>query len=469
MKLKNKKILFIGGPNGRDQWMLKISRELEKRFSTSSYFLGLGKGEDIFYRNEGVNKERIYHLTFDDSNKDLPNPDVNFVKLAEREYEFNSFDIWQITAPRKKKRLKFTQQAVLSWIQLFVKETERIIKEVRPDYFVSQGASSFASVVIYNILRKNGIIQMDIVNARIPNRFTFNDNFEDKWPLLIKEYQNIKKRNLTKEERDFAESFVNSFKEKPFKPDDSARIKVPFSKKVEKYVNYAKTFRYRKQLPDLRQYFWPIKDKFLEISGIFEMPQNDEKYVYYPLHIDPEVSTSLYGKWYVNQLALIENISRSLPSDYKLYVKEHILFYSSRPSYFHKWVKKFPNVRLISPHANSVELNKKSSLVLTITGTAGWEAILLQKPVITFGKIYYNIFEEVTNITEIEKLPALINDRFDKTIDKEKTLKFITAVHKSSFSGIGALPGDCGMRSLEPENIIKIVDAMEDYLARLEK
>lgn len=455
--------------------MLALAKELEKKHGVEASFLVIGKGKDLLYKNEGISTEKIFFIDFNDylpiesisNNSETSfSPDIEFVRAAEEKYGFKSWDIWQITAPRRKERLKFTPEKVLYWVEYFVRKMEKIIESTKFDYFVSLGTSSFASVIICSTLRKNRILQLDIVNARVPKRFTFNNNFEDRWPLLVKEYQEIKGRNLTKEETEIAENFINHFRENPCKPDDSAKVKVSASQKIKKYMGHLKTLRYRKQLPDLRQYLWPITDKLLDMGGIFDMPESGERYVYYPLHKDPEASTSLYGKWYVNQLALIENISRSLPCGYKLYVKEHTFCYSSRPRYFHKWIKKFPNIRLISPRANSIELIKNSSLVLTITGTSGWEAILLQKPVITFGNIYYNIFDEVLNIKEIETLPQVIKEKLDQKTDKTKTLKFVAAIHKASFQGTGALPGDCQMRSLEPANISLLVEGMEQYLNR---
>ena len=199
----------------------------------------------------------------------------------------------------------------------------------------------------------------------------------------------------------------------------------------------------------------------------FKDLQNGEKFAYFPLHVNPEASTSFYGRWFVNQLALIENIARSLPCDYKLYVKEHPYNYSSRPLYFRREIKKFPNVRLISPHANAVDIIKSCDLVLTITGTAGWEAIMLQKPIITFGDAYYNLFEEVIRSKDLRELPSIIDQKIGTTNDKIKTLKFINAVFNSTFKGMGVMPGNCG-KSLEAQNISLIVDGIEKYLKRVD-
>ena len=218
-------------------------------------------------------------------------------------------------------------------------------------------------------------------------------------------------------------------------------------------------------MPDLRQFIWPLANKILDVSGTFEMPVKGEKYAYYPLHVNPEVSTSFYGRWYVNQLALIENIARNLPCDYKLYVKEHPYHYSSRPFNFRQEIKKFPNVRLISPHANVVDIIKDCDLVFTITGTTGWEAIMLQKPIITFGDVYYNLFEEVVKLKNLRELSSIIDKKIGTTNDKTKTLKFINAVLNSTFKGVGVIPCICG-NSLETQNVSLIVDGIEEYIGK---
>jgi len=464
--LKNKRVLFIYGHGGMENLTLSLSKEFKKRWNTESCFFGGSKGGDQFLIKNGIPSENIYINEYSDSIKNFSQPDVEFIKKAEKKYDFKSWDVWQISAPRKKKRQKFSAEKVLYWMEYYLKETERCIHQFKPDYVVLYGIASFSGVILYQMLLKHKVRVLEIINSRIPNRFTINDDLENKWPLLVKEYNLLKKRDLSTEEIEKAERFIAEFLEKKFKPD-GVGYKDSFKQKVSKYISYAKTLSYRKQIPDLRQFIWPFANKILDLTGTFEMPVNGEKFAYFPLHVNPEASTSFYGRWFVNQLALIENIARSLPCDYKLYVKEHPYNYSSRPLYFRREIKKFPNVRLISPHANAVDIIKSCDLVLTITGTAGWEAIMLQKPIITFGDAYYNLFEEVIRSKDLRELPSIIDQKIGTTNDKIKTLKFINAVFNSTFKGMGVMPGNCG-KSLEAQNISLIVDGIEKYLKRVD-
>ena len=91
----------------------------------------------------------------------------------------------------------------------------------------------------------------------------------------------------------------------------------------------------------------------------------------------------------------------------------------------------------------------------------------MQKPVITFGDVFYNVFDEIKKVRDITKLTAAIQEKLDTNIDKEKTLKFITAMYASTFPGIATLPSDCQNVSISDENLNNIVEAMQNYLQRI--
>jgi hypothetical protein len=467
---QKKNVLFIGGPSGRDQWMFEISKEFKRREDIKSHFLCISEGSSKYFEKKGIKQEDIHSFVFDENQKPLEKIDIDFIKKAEKRYCFKSLDVWQITAPRKKKRMKKDIDFVLSWVEYTVKNTEEMINKFNPSYALLQAPASFFMVIIYRILLEKKVNILEITNARIPNRFTINNNLKSKWPLLEKEYKKIKERDLSENEKSLAKEFIASFKEKQFKPDDSTKVKESLSKKINKYKFYLELLKQRKELPDLKQFIWPIKNKIVDMSNTFEdFEKKEEKYVYYPLHTSPEASTSIYGKWFVNQTDLIEAISKSLPCDYKLYVKEHPLNYSKRKRSFYHKIKVLPNVRLITPHANSNDVLKNSSLVLTITGTVGWESILLQKPVIVFGDVYYSEFDQVTKVKNMDLLGEKILENLDKTVDENETYKFINSMFYATYPGIGSYPDDCQMRSLSSKNVSLLVDGIQNYINSLEE
>jgi hypothetical protein len=114
------------------------------------------------------------------------------------------------------------------------------------------------------------------------------------------------------------------------------------------------------------------------------------KYVYFPLHLQPEMTTSALGGPFVDQALAIELLSSILPNDIKIYVKENPkqMGFMRGPTFFHR-VQRLKNVQLVPENINSHELIRNSIFVATITGTAGWEALSAGKVALVFGNAWY--------------------------------------------------------------------------------
>ncbi len=137
----------------------------------------------------------------------------------------------------------------------------------------------------------------------------------------------------------------------------------------------------------------------------------NSSYIYYPLHYEPEASLNGLEPHFSNQMYAIELLSRSVPVGINVLVKEHPSGIGNRPSYWIDIIEKFPRVKLVHPLENSIDLIKHSIATATITGTSGFEAALLGKPVISLGPNYrYNFINYVTYANDINSLRKLIKD-----------------------------------------------------------
>lgn len=126
------------------------------------------------------------------------------------------------------------------------------------------------------------------------------------------------------------------------------------------------------------------------LAGMFDHYDPDRKFIYFPLHLQPEMTTDVQGGVYCDQLRAIEELVRQLPEDIWVYVKENPkqTSYMREPSFFTR-LKSIPRTAYLPLDTPSFELIKKSIGVATITGTAGWEALQMGKPVISFGFGWY--------------------------------------------------------------------------------
>ena len=133
-----------------------------------------------------------------------------------------------------------------------------------------------------------------------------------------------------------------------------------------------------------------------------------KKFVYFPLHLQPELTTSCLGGVYCDQLLALERFVQKLPSDWLIYVKENPkqTEYMRGPWFFER-LKSIPSVRFLAISVNTYELIKNCQFVATITGTAGWEAVTGGKNVLVFGRAWYRnmpgVFEfsDDLNINEV--------------------------------------------------------------------
>jgi hypothetical protein len=117
---------------------------------------------------------------------------------------------------------------------------------------------------------------------------------------------------------------------------------------------------------------------------------NGETYIYFPLHLQPELSTSALGGDYSDQLQAVEALSAWVPDGVQIYVKENPKqTEKQRDTFFFKRLSALKNVRMLSNTEDTISLIKGSVAVATITGTAGWEALFHGKPVLVFGLAWY--------------------------------------------------------------------------------
>lgn len=121
------------------------------------------------------------------------------------------------------------------------------------------------------------------------------------------------------------------------------------------------------------------------------------KYIYFPLHLQPERSTMPEGGIFEDQLLVLEILHESLPKGWIIIVKEHprqfqkhdFQKHSFRSLEFYRKIASFSSVYLCPMHIPQGELIEGAQLTATITGTGGWESLMVNKPTFIFGNAWY--------------------------------------------------------------------------------
>jgi hypothetical protein len=141
------------------------------------------------------------------------------------------------------------------------------------------------------------------------------------------------------------------------------------------------------------------------------LPASGTPYVYFPLHLQPEAQTSPMGGVFVDQYLAVEMLARALPPGWVLLVKEHpVQRFAKRDYGFYERLGRIGNVRLVSRSTGTFTLMEQCRAVASITGTAGWEALFMRKPVLVFGNAFYRGAPGTVIADDAEELTARLRE-----------------------------------------------------------
>lgn len=115
-----------------------------------------------------------------------------------------------------------------------------------------------------------------------------------------------------------------------------------------------------------------------------------DKFIYFPLHHQPELSADIIGRRYGDQTLAIEELRRVVPEDIAIYVKENPKQTSMmRGAAFFRRIQSLPNTHLVRHYVSTLELSARCQMLATITGSAAYEALQMGKPVLHFGDAWF--------------------------------------------------------------------------------
>jgi hypothetical protein len=354
-------------------------------------------------------------------------------------------------------RSPFTHEELLRILQVHARAIITMLERERPDFLFCSVIGGLGSMLLFHIAKKMGIRTFVVNTACLHNRWALSETY-DGLSWIEKAFRTERDRLRLSPARERAEDYLKKFRRRPFPHYDKATPamqSVTRSKQL-KFLHPANALRsgrvftksvFQHYAGNARSDYSHIgpwnylkdlaKRKTRNIVGLEDLyddftPEKEE-FAFFPLHYEPETSLLLLAPYYTDQIHLIRQIARSLPVRYKLYVKEHPAMVEYRPRSYYKDLNKIHNVKLIRPSISGFAVTQHASLILTITGTAGWESVMLGKPVITFGHWFYNALPVVETCRDIETLPALIKDRLEHPQRNEEALiDFLSAIFEDS-------------------------------------
>lgn len=350
----------------------------------------------------------------------------------------------------------YTHEDMLKLVQVKAKAVIKFLDEEKPDFLFCSAIGGIGSLLLYHIAKKRGIKILHTLSAGMSDTFVLSeqyDYFTDVEKMFAKRLQEKNPSSFDEQAKKFLENFrVNPA---PYNQDlfpsrqplsRMRQFKFLIPKNLYRSVSYfmsniveSLTSEYRHDYTYISAWHY-FKDrtirKLRNLVGnddLYDDIDPNDQYVFFPLHYEPEIYLLLLAPFHTNQIEVIRHLAYALPVGYKLYVKEHPLMVPFRPrSYYHE-LKKIPNVKLIRPTVVSFTLMFKAALVATITGTAGWEACFLKKPVIAFGNIFYRHLPFVKQCDSYARLPWLVKEQLENFhYDEDTMVAFLSTIMTDS-------------------------------------
>ena len=251
-----------------------------------------------------------------------------------------------------------------------------------------------AAFVLYEVARSLGIRTLILSQALFPNKFLYIEQikeygnfpnmdtvFPNPWITLPKQHE----KNLCymKEEPKQRLQSLRAFYNSISNGGDLGALAKTISRNLPLELLYKAALLYDK--------YYRQKIYLRNLKKNFNDPPNfQSRYVYFALHLQPEMTTSMLGDLYEDQAIAIERLARFVGPDCNIYVKENPKQdFHMRSQWFIDRLRQISNVKLISPQIDTYALTKHSLFVATITGTVGWEAITGGKNALIFGRAWY--------------------------------------------------------------------------------
>lgn len=428
---------------------------------------------DKFYFKKNVREDsKIQYLKEWELTEQLANIKVDQKVIAEFEKKyFPDESIWNAISNDRRiflgKYAKVTQSynpdysydEMLRLFQVFTLNIELFIKNIQPDTIVGMGQGTIGDYIFYKIAKAQKIKYVALKSVKTANYQTLTETIGEEHHSIRKsfdEYLNGKQIDsqlqvkVDRHMQIIAEGII------PYE----GNVAIPKRNKIFKindfgnYIKYIvkdiilafkKRDHHSRSLYSL-MYFYNNTYKsyrarqlrrITQAKTIYQLDKiKNGNYIFFPLHAEPEISLTNYSKFYQNQIEVIRNLCLQLPSKYKLIIKEHPRNIGRRSVGYYKKILQIPNVDFADFELPSLQVLKRSKLVIVLSGNIGYEAVLSKIPVITLGSTMYNMLPKtmVNHLDSIKNIYMEINDTIENyRWDSDILEKYIAAIIQHSF------------------------------------
>jgi hypothetical protein len=166
-------------------------------------------------------------------------------------------------------------------------------------------------------------------------------------------------------------------------------------------------------------------------------PMPDAPFIYYPLHVPADMALTLRSPEYLDQVATIDFLLRTIPDTHVLAVKEHPAQIGAISSgRLFELARRFDNFVLLPPQTNNYAVLGRTDAVISVNSKSGAEAVLLGKPVVVMGDAFYRGCPLVFTVDRLKDVPQRLRDALDAPrFDPAAAAPYFETAWRKSFAG----------------------------------
>lgn len=140
-------------------------------------------------------------------------------------------------------------------------------------------------------------------------------------------------------------------------------------------------------------------------------PLPETPFVYYPFHVPADMALTLRSPDYLDQVATVDFLLRTIPDSHVLVVKEHPAQIGAiAASRLFELARRFDNFVLLPPQTNNYTVLNRADAVISVNSKSGAEALLLGKPVVVMGDAFYRSCPLVYAVDRLADVPARLRE-----------------------------------------------------------
>jgi len=340
--------------------------------------------------------------------------------------QYGAFDLWKailadrrliygrLSKVRQSYAGHYSHEALCTILYSTLDALDRLVDRITPDAIVTFVPASYGDYLLALIAKVRSIRYLQLRSTKVKNFVTFTDGLGAlSGHIAVRYGANLKLRTGYPYE-EAATAFIKQASQKPVDYEGTiVRTRPPLSKMLANT-----TIRLAGAI---RNQFWPLNHTvacdnhvppplgtyfhgvFLQAwyqhtamqvmrSRMLTLEKSREApYLFYPLHSEPEIALSIYGRDHQNQIETIRRLAQSIPLRWRLVVKEHPRSVGYRTSGYYRRLLEIPNVWFADPETRPFYWIEGAQAVATVSGFAGFEALMMGRPVIVLGDVAFSV------------------------------------------------------------------------------